>query len=90
MQTHDGGIKPYRTALKHKNVIMCAVQHVADDDINYKNLACTSFLNSWKLLKFQQDQKQPGTIQTYIGSDQIFSHFCILKQITEILSNDEF
>ncbi|XP_065640288.1 uncharacterized protein LOC124815663 [Hydra vulgaris] len=89
LQSPDGGIKPERTAKKHKNVIMGVVRHAADDDINYKHLSCTSFLNSW-MLKMQSEQKQPGTIKTYLGSIQIFLDFCILRQRNDIITNDEY
>ncbi|XP_065648964.1 uncharacterized protein LOC136078070 isoform X1 [Hydra vulgaris] len=89
LQSVEGGIKPLRTALKHKNVVLGAVRHATDDDVNYKHLGCVSFLNSW-MLKMQEDKKQPGTIKTYLGSLQLFLDFCISKEKLEIISNEEY
>ncbi|XP_065667327.1 uncharacterized protein LOC136087847 [Hydra vulgaris] len=84
----DGGQKPKRCALKHKGVILGIVRHQSDSEINYSNLSCHSFLNLW-MGKLNKENKKPGTIKTYLGSIKHFLDFCIIKERSDIVTNEK-
>ena len=82
----DGGLKPIRSAMQHRSVVMSVV-HMLYDPVrkDYANLFSRSELNSW--LTFVKNKKRkPGIIKTYLGSIQmktIISQWCrnYLKKI---------
>ena len=54
---------------------MSIVRHNGSEEIDYKFTACPSFLNSW-MTKLRNEEKEPGTIQTYLNSVKHFIDFC--------------
>ena len=72
----DGGKRPARQAQKHKRIAMSIVRHNDDEEIKYQNLACASFLNSWRT-KLTEEKKEAGTIKTYLCSAKHFLDFAV-------------
>ena len=70
----DGGKKTLTQANRDKRIVMNVVRHDNDEAIDYKYLACPSFLN-W-MTKLNKEKKEPGTIKTYLTSVKHFIDFC--------------
>ena len=69
----DGGKKTLTQANRDKRIVMNVVRHDNDEAIDYKYLACPSFLN-W-MTKLNKEKKEPGTIETYLTSIKHFIDF---------------
>lgn len=54
---------------------MSIVRQNGSEEIDYKFTACPSFLNSW-MTKLINEEKEPGTIRTYLNSVKHFIDFC--------------
>ena len=78
----DGGKKPRRTAMKHKSVLMSIVRYDEEQSPDYKNIYNRSFLNGW-IVKMESEEKQPGTIKTYLGAVLHFFNYIIITEIKE-------
>ena len=66
--------KPSAQVNKDKRIVMSVVRHNNDEAIYYKYLACLSFLKNW-MAKLNKENKEPGTIKTYLKSVKYFIVF---------------
>ena len=66
-----GSEKPSAQVNKDKRIVMIVVRHNNDEVIYYKYLACLSFLKNW-MAKLNKENKEPGTIKTYLKSVKYF------------------
>lgn len=71
----DGGTKLPIQAQTAKRILMSIVRHNGSKGIDYKFTVCLSFLNSW-MTKLRNEEKEPGTIRTYLNSVKHFIDFC--------------
>ena len=69
-----GSEKPSAQVNKDKRIVMSVVRHNNDEAIYYKYLACLSFLKNW-MAKLNKENKEPGTIKTYLKSVKYFIVF---------------
>ena len=69
-----GSEKPSAQVNKDKRIVMIVVRHNNDEAIYYKYLACLSFLKNW-MAKLNKENKEPGTIKTYLKSVKYFIGF---------------
>ena len=75
----DGGLKPKRTAMKHKAVVSQIVRYEENVRPDYKNLYNRAFLNNW-MAHMQAEGRQAGTIKTYLGSILHFLNFVCISE----------
>ena len=69
-----GSEKPSAQVNKDKRIVMSIVRHNNDEARYYKYLACLTFLKNW-MAKLNKENKEPGTIKTYLKSVKYFIVF---------------
>ena len=73
----DGGLKPPRSAMQHKNVVLSIVHHI-DSAYDYTKLFSRPHLNGW-VTYCETVKRKAGTIKTYLGSVKLFYQFVLIN-----------
>ena len=73
----DGGLKPPRSAIQHKAVVMQALHHLDSSGKNFLVLFERRNLNLY-VSYLEANNRKPGTIKTYLNSIKLFFNFVLV------------
>lgn len=76
----DGGLKPIRSAVQHRNVVMKVVHMLDQTGKDYSKLFSRSEMNLW-VSYCENKKRKPGTIKTYLGSVKQFYDFLLVNDL---------
>ena len=79
LKSVDGGLKPPRSSMQHKNVVMNILHFLDSSGRNYSKLFCRKDLNCW-VSDYEARGRKPGTVKTYLGSVKLFYSFVLITK----------